>query len=103
MLQRADFAGYAGTDYDQFLVAECALAVLAGLHRDAAIQQRGNLIAQLVLALGVADGDARAARFQEQRRGHARLAQPNHQNSFAFDFHGSFPAFEQSAFQLTSI
>ena len=97
MLQRSDVAGNAGTDHDQILIAECALAVLAGFHRNAAVEQRGNLIAELILALGIAYGYACAARFQEERGGHARLAQSNHQNPFAFDIHKFFPAFEQLA------
>jgi len=87
VLQRRHIAGNAGAHHDQVLIAKRALAVLAGFHRNAAVEQSGNLVAQLVLALGVADGNARAARLQEERGGHARLAQSNHQNPFAFDFH----------------
>ncbi len=98
VLQRADVAGDSGADHNQILIAEGALAVLAGFHRNAAVEQRRNFSRELILALGIADGDARAARLQKERRGHARLAQSNHQNPFAFDIHKFFPAFEQLAF-----
>jgi hypothetical protein len=98
MLQRAYVAGDAGADHDQILIAECALAVLAGFDRNPAVKQCRNLIAELILALGVAYGYARAARLQKERAGNARLTQSNHQNPLAFDIHRFFPALEQLAF-----
>ena len=98
VLQRADVAGDSGADHNQILIAEGALAVLAGFHRNATVEQRRNFGRELILALGIADRYPCATRLQKERRGHARLAQSNHQNPFAFDIHKFFPAFEQLAF-----
>src|SRR5205807_5089081 len=42
-----------GADHDQVLIAEGALAVAAGLDRDAPIQQERNFILQLGFSLGI--------------------------------------------------
>jgi hypothetical protein len=57
----------AGADDDQVLVAESALAMNAGLDRNALIQQLRDQAPELGLRLGVGDGDAGAAALQEQR------------------------------------
>ncbi len=45
VLQRSDIAGNAGAYHNQILIAEGALAVLAGFHRNAAVEQRRNFVA----------------------------------------------------------
>src|SRR5690348_18350661 len=52
----------------------------AGLDRDALVQERANIAAQVVLRFGVGNSDARAAFLQEQRRGDSGLPQPDHQD-----------------------
>ena len=42
----ADVAGNAGADHNQVLIAEGALAVLAGFYRNAAVEQRGNFVCE---------------------------------------------------------
>ena len=45
--QRRRIHGNSGTDHDQILPAERALAVPAGLDGDAVIEQHGNFVAQV--------------------------------------------------------
>jgi len=98
MLQRSDVAGNAWADHNQILISKCTFAVLAGLNRNAAVKQRRNLITELILALGIAYGYARATRLQEERGSYARLSQSNHQNPLAFNIHRFNPALEQPDF-----
>ena len=85
--QLRNIEGHARADDDQVLIAEGALAVLAGLDADAVIEQHGNFLAQLLVRLGVGDSDPGAALRQKQSTGHAGLAQSDHQHAFVFDFH----------------
>ena len=78
---------HARADDDEVLIAEGALAVLAGFDADAVIEQHRNFLAQKLRGLGVGDGNVRAARLQEQSAGHAGLAQSDHQHAFAFNVH----------------
>jgi len=41
----------------------------------------------LVLRLSVGDGHTGAVRLQKKRRGHARLAEPDHEHAFVGEFH----------------
>ena len=79
--------GHAGADDDQVLIAEGALAMLAGFDPDAVVEQRGNFLAKLLWRLGIGDGDPRAPVRQKQSAGHAGFAQPDHQHAFAFNIH----------------
>ena len=63
--QRRRVHGNAGADDDQVLSAEGALAMAAGFDGDAMIEQNWDLFAQLVRRLGIGDGDASAALFEE--------------------------------------
>jgi hypothetical protein len=85
--QRGRVHGNTGADYDQVLSAEGALAVAAGFDRDAVIERIGISCGQLIRRLGVGNGNAGAAIFQEQGRSHSRLAQANHQNALVFEIH----------------
>ncbi len=60
LLQLRHVAGHARADHDQVLVAEGALAVPAGLDRNAFVEERGDRRAKLVFGLGVGHADARA-------------------------------------------
>src|SRR5581483_10412475 len=80
--------GNAGTDHDQVLLLEGALAVTPGFDGDAAIEQLGNFPAELVFSLGVGDGDAGALLFKEERGGDTGASESDHERALAFDVEG---------------
>ena len=63
--QRRRIHRHAGADHDQILSAKRAVAVAAGLNRDAVIEQHRDFVAQFVAALGVGNGDPRPVRLQK--------------------------------------
>ena len=77
----------ARADDDQVLIAKRPLTVLPGLNVDALIQQQRNLLAKLLLGLGIRDRDLRAALLQKQSAGHAGFPQPHHQHAFTTKVH----------------
>src|SRR5713101_1953145 len=85
--QRRRIYGNTGTDHDQILPAERALAVPSGFHCYAVIQQDRNLFPKLIFRLGVRHSDARAPCFQKQSRSHARFTEANHEHAFVVDLH----------------
>ena len=85
--QRRRIHGHAGAYHDQVLASKSAVAMPAGLHRDAVIEQHGNLVAQFVPTLGVRDGDLRSMRLHEQCRRHPGLAEAHDQHAFSVQFH----------------
>src|SRR5581483_9601694 len=86
--EQRDVAGNAGTDHDQVLLLEGALAVTPGFDGDAAIEQLGNFPAELVFSLGVGDGDAGALLFKEERGGDTGASESDHEHALAFDVEG---------------
>jgi hypothetical protein len=51
------------------------------------IEQDGNFLAELVLWLGVRNGNACASGLQEQRRRHPGLAQADYEHAFVGEIH----------------
>ena len=69
---------HAGADHDQVLAAEGQQAVAAGLHHDALIQQRRNLLGQRLGRADIGNRHLRALPAQKQRRRKPGLPQAHH-------------------------
>ena len=75
------------TDHNQILPTKRPLAMPARLDGNSVIEQRRNLIAQFVSALGIGNSNPRPMRLQKKRRSHPGLAESHDQHAFVFQFH----------------
>jgi hypothetical protein len=66
---------------------ESALAMSAGFDRDALVEQHRNLVFQLVLGLGIGNGNPRPFGLKKKCGRHPRSAEANHQDAFAVYVH----------------
>ena len=75
------------TDHNQILPTKRPLAMPARLDGNAMIEQRRDLVAQFVSALGIGNSNPRPMLLQKKRRSHPGLAEAHHQHAFVFKFH----------------
>ena len=54
---------------------------------DSVVEQEQDFFAKLGFGLGIGDGDAGSAGFQEESRGHAGLAEADYQYAFVVKIH----------------